>query len=207
MIIEKKIAINLADQGEDRLTRRSMVRLGVRVIHKITPETRAQPIIEPTPPTLSKSLRLRLSPKALKLASKFSTSVDENQHRALNGQRSGSGGLDAMSRIDNEKHSTKPDIRQSTFFTSKVISIYIPWQPTQSNFLSGNSIFLSAPLFSMGFYTVTLVNYFYDSNLFITVIRLFLLLNETRYRFCGIKHTLENELNSNRPDPSWIMHF
>lgn len=112
---------NLADQGEDRLTRRSMVRLGVRVIHKITSEARAQPIIEPSPPTLSKSLRLRLSPKALKLASKFSTSVDENQHRALNGQRSGSGGLDSMSRIDLDKKTTnKPDIRQSTFFTTKV---------------------------------------------------------------------------------------
>lgn len=98
-----------------------MVRLGVRVIHKITSEARAQPIIEPSPPTLSKSLRLRLSPKALKLASKFSTSVDENQHRALNGQRSGSGGLDAMSRIDlDKKPTTKPDIRQSTFFTTKV---------------------------------------------------------------------------------------
>lgn len=97
-----------------------MVRLGVRVIHKITSEARAQPIVEPNPPTLSKSLRLRLSPKALKLASKFSTSVDENQHRALNGQRSDSGGLDAMTRIDIEKTSIKPDIRQSTFFTSKV---------------------------------------------------------------------------------------
>lgn len=112
--------VNVADQGEDRLTRRSMVRLGVRVIHKITSEARAQPIIEPNPPTLSKSLRLRLSPKALKLASKFSTSVDENQHRTLNGQRSGSGGLDAMTRIDTENSSIKPDTRQSTFFTTKV---------------------------------------------------------------------------------------
>lgn len=119
--LKNKNYIYIADQGEDRLTRRSMVRLGVRVIHKITSEARAQPIIEPNPPTLSKSLRLRLSPKALKLASKFSTSVDENQHRALNGQRSGSGGLDAMSRIDIDKPS-KPDIRQSTFFTTKVIA-------------------------------------------------------------------------------------
>lgn len=119
--LKNKNCIYIADQGEDRLTRRSMVRLGVRVIHKITSEARAQPIIEPNPPTLSKSLRLRLSPKALKLASKFSTSVDENQHRALNGQRSGSGGLDAMSRIDIDKPS-KPDIRQSTFFTTKVRS-------------------------------------------------------------------------------------
>lgn len=97
-----------------------MVRLGVRVIHKITSDAKAQPIIEPDPPTLSKSLRLRLSPKALKLANKFSTSVDENQHRALNGQRSGISGIGSMSRIDIEKHSTKSDVRQSTFFTSKV---------------------------------------------------------------------------------------
>lgn len=97
-----------------------MVRLGVRVIHKITSEARPQPIIEPNQQTLSKSLRLRLSPKALKLASKFSTSVDENQHRAFNGQRSGIGGIDATSRIDIDKNSTKPEIKQSTFFTSKV---------------------------------------------------------------------------------------
>lgn len=102
------------------MTRRSMVRLGVRVIHKITSEARPQPIIEPNQQTLSKSLRLRLSPKALKLASKFSTSVDENQHRSFNGQRSGCDGIDAMSRIDIDKKSTKPEIRQSTFFTSKV---------------------------------------------------------------------------------------
>lgn len=97
-----------------------MVRLGVRVIHKITSEARAQPIIEPAQPTLSKSLRLRLSPKALKLANKFSTSVDENQHRALNGQRSGSGGIGSISRIDMDKHTTKTDIRQTTFLSSKV---------------------------------------------------------------------------------------
>lgn len=115
--------VNLADQEEDRLTRRSMVRLGVRVIHKITSEARAQPIIEPSPPTLSKSLRLRLSPKALKLANKFSTSVDENQHRALNGQRSGSGGLDSMSRIDIDKPTAKSEIKQSTCFTTKVCGI------------------------------------------------------------------------------------
>lgn len=97
-----------------------MVRLGVRVIHKITSEAKAQPIIEPDPPTLSKSLRLRLSPKALKLANKFSTSVDENQHRELNGQRSGISCIGSMSRIDIEKHSTNPDVKQSTFFASKV---------------------------------------------------------------------------------------
>lgn len=116
-----------ADQAEDRLNRRSMVRLGVRVIHKITSEARAQPIIEPNPPTLTKSLRLRLSPKALKLANKFSTSVDENQHRALNGhgQHGSSGGISSTTRIDIDKHSSNSEIRQTmTHSTSKV---YFKW--------------------------------------------------------------------------------
>lgn len=108
-----------ADSTEDRLTRRSIVRLGVRVIHKISPETRIQPIIEPSPPTLSKSLRLRLSPKALKLANKFSTSVDENQHRIINGQRSGSDGTESMSRI------TKDIQSQSTAFLSSKVRQYL----------------------------------------------------------------------------------
>lgn len=100
----------IADQDEDRFNRRSMVRLGVRVIHKITSESKPQPIIESNPNTLSKSLRLRLSPKALKLANKFSTSVDENQHRKLNG-----GG--SMSRIDIEKRSSSTENRQSKLLT------------------------------------------------------------------------------------------
>lgn len=91
-----------ADQGEDRFNRRSVVRLGVRVIHKITSEAKAQPILNTNPQTLSKSLRLRLSPKALKLANKFSASCDENDHRTFNG-----GG--SMSRIDIGKHSSSTD--------------------------------------------------------------------------------------------------
>lgn len=54
-----------------------MVRLGVRVIHKITPEARLQQIpinsVQSSAPILPKTLRLRLSPKALKLAHKFTT--------------------------------------------------------------------------------------------------------------------------------------
>lgn len=96
--------IDSADQEEDRFNRRSMVRLGVRVIHKITSETKVQPIIEPSPHKLSKSLRLRLSPKALKLTNKFSTSVDETQHRKLRDCNNAGGG--SMSRIDMANHST-----------------------------------------------------------------------------------------------------
>lgn len=81
-----------------------MVRLGVRVIHKITSEARAQPILTTNPQTLSKSLRLRLSPKALKLANKFSASCDENDHH-----RSYNGGGGSMSRIDIGTHSSSTE--------------------------------------------------------------------------------------------------
>lgn len=54
-----------------------MVRLGVRVIHKITPEAKLQQIpinsMQSSATILPKTLRLRLSPKALKLAHKFTT--------------------------------------------------------------------------------------------------------------------------------------
>lgn len=102
-----------ADQVDERCNRRSMVRLGVRVIHKISAEARAEPIIEPgaSTNTLSKSLRSRLSPKALKLANKFSTSVDENQHRRLQTTKPNSG---SMSRIDIENRTHElTDNRQS----------------------------------------------------------------------------------------------
>lgn len=104
------MSIFIAEQANEHYNRRSMVRLGVRVIHKISSETKAQPIIEPTSNNLSKSLRSRLSPKALKLANKFSTSVDENQHRRLH-KCSESGG--SMPRIDIENNSIEMKIRQS----------------------------------------------------------------------------------------------
>lgn len=63
-----------ADQDEERLQRRTMVKLGVRVIHKITSEARCTELPPSTnsAPMMPRTLRLRLSPKALKLASKFS---------------------------------------------------------------------------------------------------------------------------------------
>lgn len=79
-----------------------------------------QAIVEPIQPTISKSLRLRLSPKTIKMVNKFSTSVDENQHRLINGQRSGSDGIESMSRIKHDKHQT--DIHQTTSFLSSKVS-------------------------------------------------------------------------------------
>lgn len=70
-----------------------MVKLGVRVIHKITSEARCTelPPSSASGPMMPRTLRLRLSPKALKLANKFSPAADENKG--------------SMSRIDVEKGS------------------------------------------------------------------------------------------------------
>lgn len=56
-----------AELTDERIQRRSTVRLGIRLIHKICPEinlTNSEPSQQPTVP---RSLRLRLSPKARKL--------------------------------------------------------------------------------------------------------------------------------------------
>lgn len=56
-----------ADLNDERIQRRSTVRLGIRLIHKICPEINLSNN-EPTPqPIVPRSLRLRLSPKARKL--------------------------------------------------------------------------------------------------------------------------------------------
>lgn len=91
---------NLAEQDEERLHRRSMVRLGVRVIHKVPAEAKLFQIPNSSNSTiLPRTLRLRLSPKALKLANKFTTatatSTTEDNDPQLNQDN-----LGAMSRID-----------------------------------------------------------------------------------------------------------
>lgn len=74
----------LADGTDEKLQRRTTVKLGVRVIHKITLED--QNIQLPMPSTsnstvhaLPRSLRLRLSPKALKLTNKFCNSTEATE--------------------------------------------------------------------------------------------------------------------------------
>lgn len=70
-----------------------MVKLGVRVIHKIASETKCTELPANTNSSMMpKTLRLRLSPKALKIANKFSPPPnDENKG--------------SMSRIDVEQGS------------------------------------------------------------------------------------------------------
>lgn len=115
-----------------------MVRLGVRVIHKITSEINLQQMainsMPSTAPILPKTLRLRLSPKALKLAHKFTTANtssnstgssssadmkqdqrqpnivenDEKKSGIESGSGSGvGGGGGTMSRIDVERGGTR----------------------------------------------------------------------------------------------------
>lgn len=77
-----------------------MVRLGVRVIHKVPAEAKLFPIPNSSNSTiLPRTLRLRLSPKSLKIANKFTTastanSVEENEPQVNQDN------LGAMSRID-----------------------------------------------------------------------------------------------------------
>ena len=108
-----------------------MVKLGVRVIHKITSEARCTELpshINQPNCIMPKTLRLRLSPKALKLANKFSHTPpappsssahqDEQQQKQLekhkhvdpviNEENKG-----AMSRIDVEKGSFYQHLHQN----------------------------------------------------------------------------------------------
>lgn len=101
--VENQLTLqNTAEQDEERLQRRSMVRLGVRVIHKVPAEAKLYQIPNSSNSTiLPRTLRLRLSPKALKLANKFTTtastaanSVEENEPQVNQDN------LGSMSRID-----------------------------------------------------------------------------------------------------------
>lgn len=77
-----------------------MVRLGVRVIHKVPAETKLYQIPNSSNSTiLPRTLRLRLSPKALKLANKFTTASSTNNAEE-NEPQVNQDNLGAMSRID-----------------------------------------------------------------------------------------------------------
>lgn len=77
-----------------------MVRLGVRVIHKVPAEAKLFQIPNSSNSTiLPRTLRLRLSPKALKLANKFSTASTTNNVEKTEPQVN-QDNLGAMSRID-----------------------------------------------------------------------------------------------------------
>lgn len=92
---------SVAEQEEEqRAQRRSMIRLGIRVIHKIPAEAKLFQIPNSSNSTiLPRSLRLRLSPKALKLANKFTTASTANNVEE-NLPQVNEDNLGAMSRID-----------------------------------------------------------------------------------------------------------
>lgn len=78
-----------------------MVRLGVRVIHKVPAEAKLFQIPNSSNSTiLPRTLRLRLSPKALKLANKFSTASTTTNNVEKNEPQVNQDNLGAMSRID-----------------------------------------------------------------------------------------------------------
>jgi hypothetical protein len=67
-----------AEPVDERVQKRSTVKLGIRLIHKICPETKIvnELAINQQSVNAPRSLRLRLSPKALKLSHKHSHSLD-----------------------------------------------------------------------------------------------------------------------------------
>lgn len=78
-----------------------MVRLGVRVIHKVPAEAKLFQIPNSSNSTiLPRTLRLRLSPKALKLANKFTTASSTTNNVEENEPQVNQDNLGAMSRID-----------------------------------------------------------------------------------------------------------
>lgn len=90
------------------------------MIHKISSEAKAQPIVATNPHTLSKSLRLRLSPKALKLSNKLTSNSDENSHPTINYGSDGSSvgcdsGSSVISRVDMKKRSHSSENRRVNF--------------------------------------------------------------------------------------------
>lgn len=62
----------IADQADEKIQRRSTVKLGIRLVHRIPPEVRCLPSQTITNvSSLPKCLRLRLSPKAIKFSNKL----------------------------------------------------------------------------------------------------------------------------------------
>lgn len=77
------------EPNDERIQRRSTVRLGIRLIHKICPDINLSNN-EPssTQPTVPRSLRLRLSPKARKLIKQTSLIIqgsNSNTNNSSNG--------------------------------------------------------------------------------------------------------------------------
>lgn len=90
----KSIPIIAETTADERIQRRSTVRLGVRLIHKINPEsnlttqvTDSSTATNANPPSLSsvmpKTFRLKLSPKTLKLTKHQSCSVDSSANGSI----------------------------------------------------------------------------------------------------------------------------
>lgn len=72
----------IADQADEKVQRRSTVKLGIRLVHKIPPEVRCLPSQTITDvSSLPKCLRLRLSPKALKFSNKLCGGGKTNGNR------------------------------------------------------------------------------------------------------------------------------
>jgi hypothetical protein len=87
------ILVPTIDQNDERIQRRSTVRLGIRLLHKICPETNLPNNESSQPPSVPRSLRLRLSPKARKLIKQTSLII----HGSNNASNNSNGTLTSIS--------------------------------------------------------------------------------------------------------------
>ena len=72
----------IADHADEKVQRRSTVKLGIRLVHRIPPEVRCAPSQTITNvSSLPKCLRLKLSPKAIKFSNKFCGGKGSASHR------------------------------------------------------------------------------------------------------------------------------
>lgn len=77
------------EQVDERIQRRSTVRLGIRLIHKICPEINLSNNEPSQQPTVPRSLRLRLSPKARKLIKQTSLIIHGSNSGSTNNSSNG----------------------------------------------------------------------------------------------------------------------
>lgn len=78
--------VSSSDQSDERAQKRSTVRLGIRLIHKICPESHLSSGAElaTQQPTVTRSLRSRLSPKARKLIKQTSLIIHGSSREGNN---------------------------------------------------------------------------------------------------------------------------
>lgn len=97
----------IADHADEKVQRRSTVKLGIRLVHRIPPEVRCLPSQTITNvSSLPKCLRLKLSPKAIKFSNKLcggkttgSTFTDPEEEQGADDNNNGQVGVERVEQL------------------------------------------------------------------------------------------------------------